>query len=93
VCVFTGKRGWGVSAARAPVPGTFSIRFDLPPALKSGRLYIIIIIIRYAIVIIVITGVRCRGLRAFRIPKHPFLNQSALSIVVGAMTFLSLDIQ
>jgi len=47
VCVFengyTGKLDWGVvSAARAPVTGTFSIRFELPPALKSGRLYILL---------------------------------------------------
>jgi len=61
-----------VSAARAPIAiTTFSIRFDSPPTLKSGHLYIIIfiiiiIIIRYryyGYIIIVIMGVK-RGPRA-----------------------------
>lgn len=43
--VIRGNGSAMVSAARAPVTATFSIRFDSPPPLKSGRLYIIIFII------------------------------------------------
>lgn len=81
-----------VSAARAPVTATFSIRFDSPPSLKSGRLYIIIfIIIRYKRYYCYWKG--GGEARAACIPKPPFLNQSALHCRRGAVTFLSLDIQ